>query len=336
MDQFLNTQLHPAETCIVCTEHFSESHQPVALPCKHIFGYECIKRWFKNGRGNTRACPTCRYVVVEKLSSHSAFDVTTVWMALSEESPERLHRLMVNIWGRLQELWQQNPDGKFTVTEMLDHAIIPALVWTARHTAISEDQEYNSIQDCYNLMAASWDSLDRPDSPSGLAIPLVRLARLMSSASTILPRWLTTNPRVNRLIWRANFSLGLTEKAINWEFIIEAARLDNQRYFALLHLHTLLISQSITHNSQSDPWPMSRHKTMNLVVERCCTKVGGQDWEGKPSNQFKDVLVVVYEELRRYQLEKRKISLRGHDGEEIVVRSIWALADWSVSHDGRG
>jgi hypothetical protein len=69
---------------------------------------------------------------------------------------------------------------------------------------------------------------------------------------------------------------------------------------------------------------------MILVVERCCKKIGGEIWIDRPSNDFENVLVLVYEELRRYQLEKRKPSLRGHDGEESIVQGIWALAGWSA------
>ncbi|KAJ4373313.1 hypothetical protein N0V83_003607 [Neocucurbitaria cava] len=330
MDNFLNTQLHPAETCIVCTEPFSSTHQPVALPCKHIFGHECIKRWLKSGRGNTSACPTCRYVVVEKKSPRADFDTSSLWKALCDQPPERLHAFMTKIWSGLQVLWQRHPSGTFSVTEILDQAIIPALIKTARRTDAPNDRNYDPILDCYNLVAASWDSLGRPDSATGLGIPLVRLVRLMSSASTTLPKWLTTNARANRLLWRANACLGISETDVSWDMIMEAATLDDERYFPLLHLYTMLISQSIAHNSHPTPWPTRRHEIMNLVVERCCTKIGGIAWKGKPSNQLKDILVAVYEDLGRYQLEKGKMSLRGNNGEEGVVKGIWALSSWTL------
>lgn len=330
MDNFLKTQLHPAETCIVCTEPFSSTHQPVALPCKHIFGHECIKKWLKSGRGNTSACPTCRYVVVEKKSPRADFDTSSLWKALCDQPPERLHAFMTKIWSGLQVLWQRHPSGTFSVTEVLDQAIIPALIKTARRTDSPNDRHYDPVLDCYNLVAASWDSLGRPDSATGLGIPLVRLVRLMSSASTTLPKWLTTNARANRLLWRANACLGIFETDVSWDMIMEAARLEDERYFPLLHLYTMLISQSIAHNGHPTPWPTRRHEIMNLVVERCCTKIGGIAWKRKPSNQLKDILVPVYEDMRRYQLEKGKMSLRGNNGEESLVKGIWALACWTL------
>jgi hypothetical protein len=70
---------------------------------------------------------------------------------------------------------------------------------------------------------------------------------------------------------------------------------------------------------------------MNLVVERCCKRIGSEGWSGRPSNHFKDVLVLVYEALRKFQLEQKKMSLQGYGNEEEIVKGIWVLAVWSVS-----
>jgi hypothetical protein len=335
MENFLNTQLHPSDACNICTDHFSATHHPVALPCKHIFGHECIKRWLKGGRGNTNACPTCRYVVVPKLNRHGSFDVASNWQALCDQPPERLNTFMMKIWSGLHMLWQRKPTGAFTVTSVLDQAIIPALINTALCTNAPEDQRQDSLLDCYNLVAASWDSMGRPDIATGLAIPLVRLARLIASAGAVLPKWLTTNPRANRLIWRANACLPIGEDDISWRYIIEASQQTESPYFPLLHLYTVLISQSIAHYPAPQPYPTKRHELTDLVVERCCTRIGGGGaaWKGKPGDELKDILVGVYDELRRYQLEKGKISLRGHDREDAIVKGIWALASWG---GGRG
>jgi len=335
MDKFLDTQLHPADTCSICTEHFGALHQPVALPCKHIFGYECIKTWLKGGKGNTNACPTCRYVVVPKPEPRAAFDVPSIWQALCEEPPERLYSLVTKMWSGLQVLWQQHPTGNFTVTSILDKAVIPALVATARGADSPEHRNQDAILDCYNLLAASWDSIGRLDMAAGLAIPLVRLARLMTNVGAVLPKWLTTNARVNRLIWRANACNPITAEHISWDYLIEAMKPEDIRHMPLLHLYTVLISQSIAHLPAPQPYPKKKHEIMNLTIKRCCTKIGGVGcvWKSKPSNEFKDALVVVYEELRRYQLDKGKMSLRGHDREESLVKGIWALAGWS---GGRG
>lgn len=267
----------------------------------------------------------------EKKTSNHKFDGPSVWKALCEQSPERLHHLMTEMWSGLQVLWQRKRDGRFTVTDLLDDVIIPALLYAASPDHSPRNRSSDEFMDGYGLIVASWDSLGRPDRATGLAIPLVRLARLMSGASSTLPKWLTTVPRTNRLFWKANACLGLTDPEISWTTIMAASdNLMTTEHFPLLQLYTMLISQSIAHNPQPISLPTRRHEVMNLVVERCCKKIGGDTWGGRPSNEFKDVLVVVYEELRRYQLEKKKLSLRGHDGEEELVRGVWALAGWSV------
>lgn len=329
MEDFIRTQLHPVDACIICTEPFSATHHPVALPCKHIFGHQCIKRWLSNGRGNHSACPTCRYVVLDNRNTGSTLDAASIWKAVCEQPPERLHSLMTKIWSGLQVLWQGDSSGNFTISAILDHAVIPALMQTALGTEHPADHIHDPVLDCYNLVAASWGSLGRPDNATGLAIPLVRLARLMSSASATLPKWLTTNPRANRLLWRANACLDMTNADMSWDMVMEAARLD-PRLFPLLHAYTVLLSQSIAHLSQPKLWPTRRHEVVSLVIGRCCTRIAGVTWKGQASEKFKNTLVVVYEELWRYQLEKGKMSLRGREGEEDVVKGIWALANWTT------
>jgi hypothetical protein len=268
----------------------------------------------------------------EKPHSRPTFDVPSIWKALCEQPPERLNIFISKVWSGLQGLWQHQSSGNFTVTELLDQAIIPALMQTASSDEPHRIQSRDPFLDCYNLVAASWDSLGRPDNATGLAIPLVRLARLMSSASSTIPKWLTTVSRTNHLFWKANACLDISEHDLSWNIVNEASQNITQTYhFPLLHLYTVLISQSISHNAQPDTWSVRRHEVMNVVVERCCKKIGGEIWSGRPSNEFQDVLVILYEELRRYQLEKKRLSLRGHDGEESIVRGVWALARWNAS-----
>ena len=326
MDTFINTQLQPVECCIVCTEPFSATHQPVVLPCKHIFGQECIKRWLRSGRGNTSSCPNCRQVVFSnKKPTASAFDNPSIWQALCEQHPDRIHTFMTHIWTGLQRLWKQHPSGVFSVTALLDTAILPALL-----KASTASRTHDAFSDCYNLLAASWDSLGRPNFATGLAVPLIRLARLMSGASMTLPKWLTKLPRTSRLIWRANAGFDLTTSSISWAALADAAA-GNKSHVALLHLYTMLVSQGIAHCPPpgGEGAGLRRHEVMNLVVERCCVKIGGHCWTGRPSSAFKDTLVGVFEELCRYQIDKGRMSLRGHDGEELIVRGVWAMAAWA-------
>jgi hypothetical protein len=329
MENFVRTQLRPVDDCVICSEPFSATHQPVALECKHIFGHRCIQIWVENGRGNTASCPVCRHVLVAKRSAQPAFDAPSIWKRLCELSTDRLHSFMEKLWIGIRDLWKWKPDGNFSITELLDKAIFPALIeagaqaWSGSHDALT---------DAYNLTAVSWDSLGRPDRAEGLAIPLVRLARLVSSAAATLPLYLTDLSRTTRLIWNANACLGLTEHSISWDCIIDASKLHSDRHLPLLHLYTVLISQSIAHKSgqQQQQVPTRRYEIMNLVVDKCCTKIGKACFVGKPSNAFKDMLVFVFQELWRYQHEQARLSLRGHADEDVIVRGIWGIASWPI------
>ena len=335
MDTFIKTQLRPVDECIVCTEPFSATHQPVALDCKHIFGHKCISKWVLDGRGNNASCPVCRHVIVARKNPRPAFDAPSIWKRLCELPLEHLHAFMTELWIGIRCLWKCKLDGKFTVSELLEKAIFPALIQTA---AQAWGGPHDALTDAYNLIAASWDSLGRPDRAEGLAIPLVRLARLVSSVSTTLPSYLPDLLRTTRLIWKANACLGLTEENISWDFIAHASKLESDRHFPLLHLYTVLISQSIAHKSgpqQLQALPTRRHEIMNLVLEKCCTKVGKLNFSSKPSNEFKDALVLVFQELWRYQHEQMRLSLRGHPGEHTIVKGIWAIAGWPVRRNGR-
>lgn len=326
MENFIKSQLNPVQECVICTEPFSISHQPVTLDCKHIFGHNCIQVWLRNGQLNNASCPICRHVLVASISSQPTFDAPSIWKRLCELPLVRLHAFMKKLWSGIQDLWKQEPDGGFEVSDVLGTAIFPALIGTG---AQAWSGSHDAFTDAYILIAASWNSVGRPNRAEGLAVPLLRLARLVSSAATTLPLYLTDLSRTTRLIWRANACLGLTEPSISWNLIMDASSLRSDQHFPLLHLYTALMSQSVGHNTQpQQPLPTRRHEIMNIVVKKCCTKIGSAFFTGKPSNDFKDALVFVFQELWRYQHEQARLSLQGNDGEETIVRGIWAVSAW--------
>src|SRR5690242_3223773 len=242
METFIKTQLRPVQECIICTEHFSATHHPVTLDCKHVFGHKCISRWIRDGRGINASCPVCRHVLIVKENPQPAFDATSIWIRLCELPLDRLHAFMKKLWVAIREIWKRKPDGNFTVSDLLERAIFPALIEIG---AQARSGSHDAFTDAYSLIAASWDSVGRPDRAEGLAIPFVRLARLVCSAATTLPMYLTGLTRTTRLIWKANACLGLTEADISWNLIMSASKQDTSDHFPLLHLFTALISQSI-------------------------------------------------------------------------------------------
>jgi len=33
--------------CVVCRDKFEKDEEAVALPCKHLYHFECVKRWLE-------------------------------------------------------------------------------------------------------------------------------------------------------------------------------------------------------------------------------------------------------------------------------------------------
>jgi hypothetical protein len=165
-------------------------------------------------------------------------------------------------------------------------------------------------------------------------MPFHRLTQLTFNAYLSTPLWLNNSYRFNKLVWKANTCMGPQSVDISWEYLNEASELENPRYFDFLHLYTVMVSQYLAHAGKASGWPQRRHERMNLVVKACCQGIGAS-WAGKPSNKFKDKLVLVYEEMRRLQLEVGRISLRGNEGEEHMVRGLWQIAAWPIKRNMR-
>lgn len=324
MDTFIRTKLQPSGSCIICSDTFSADHQPVALACNHIFGHRCIKKWLHHGRGNTNSCPICRHEIYTPSDDHTSA-CSSIWAALCARSPERIHDFMTALWPRVSALCKAEPDGSFSVRDLLHRAVLPALEEVAE-----QYKNHGPFHDCQSLIVSTRNSSDRPNPASGLIIPLVRLTRLMTQTSAILPKWITTVQRTSVLFWRANACLGVSTLGISWAHIGEAAQLANPRYFPLLHLYTVLLSQNIVHSQPTIPEGLT-HAT---ILERCCGKIGGR-WEGKPEKGFKESVVAVYEALRRHQLDEKRISLRGHEEEKGVVTGLWAMVAWRKEDGGK-
>ncbi|KAF2265201.1 hypothetical protein CC78DRAFT_543501 [Lojkania enalia] len=298
METFINRQLNPTTECPICLTTFDEHRALVAL------------EW------NVEGCPVCR----DNLFAHdrpetlSPFTPTMIWNSLCKQAPAQLHIFIRSIWRRLESLVD---------LDILNDTLLPAL-----NDAGTLGQEINPFTQCALLLQALYDGTGVTTAHS-LAVPLIRLARMMEDVFSQLPPYLRNVQRINILLWKANACVGLHDDSIRWDYLNEASTLASNHYFPLLFLYTIMISQSLAHHPSSNHWPKKRHERMNLVVERCCHTIGS-DWAGNPSRTFKDKLVIVYEELRRHQCEIGRMSLRGKDGEENIVRGLWQTAAWNA------
>jgi hypothetical protein len=326
MESFIQSELQPTDECGICTEAWGRQHHPVALKCRHIFGHQCLLRWLRGGRRNNVSCPLCRDTIYQEESHTVPFETSSIWNAICAQEPPKLAKLVDTIWGGLKRLRSRHSTRKYTIKQLLDCAIFPALI-------LASNGEHNIFEDSHSIIAVTYASLGHPNTPQGLAVPLIRLVRLMDRAWYSIENHITTVPRSNLLIWRANGCLGLQGDNIDWSFLNEACLLQSDRYFPLLHFYTVLVSQVIIHHPSAGRWPDLKHERMNLVVQRCCREVGAQ-WKGQPSNNLKDRLLVVFQELRRHQSEEiRRISLRGNEGEEYIVRGLWWTAAWKIRRE---
>ncbi|CAK5091939.1 unnamed protein product [Meloidogyne enterolobii] len=46
--------------CPVCLEEFTKEEIIVKTKCNHYFHWDCISKYFEEGRGNFGKCPICR------------------------------------------------------------------------------------------------------------------------------------------------------------------------------------------------------------------------------------------------------------------------------------
>ncbi|KAF2662259.1 hypothetical protein K491DRAFT_284670 [Lophiostoma macrostomum CBS 122681] len=58
-----NMSFDTVDQSAICLQSFRLFHPPVKIPCGHIFGYNCIDKWFKSKGARSKACPMCRRVI---------------------------------------------------------------------------------------------------------------------------------------------------------------------------------------------------------------------------------------------------------------------------------
>lgn len=324
MEGFLRT-LQATEICMICQEAFSKTHAPAVLPCKHVFGKQCVEDWLRNGRGNTDSCPYCRNTLFERTDE-------AIWLDICALPSARLHRLMTLLVENYR-ICRQLHRGHHSHQPFFDEILCPAL--SNMPPPLGDDALTRCLARLLELHGP--DGSEYPmHTFQGLVKPLYRLLALTYLAHKKVPQHLITNPTFSALVFKANACLDYTTSKHNWNHLNEASSLLNDRYIHFLHLFTVFVSQDISYNGNKSPKisEMRRHEKVNFVVDAYCKGVDiNRYWEGQPSNEFKDRLVSVYEELRRHQIDMGRISLRGNDGEETTVRGLWQTAAWKIKRE---
>ena len=87
LELLFNTKLYPAKyfknisennnnTCSICLEYFIENKSIISLtPCKHIFHYECLRKWAE-GNFEHFKCPNCNYDFLKENEENIIINVT--------------------------------------------------------------------------------------------------------------------------------------------------------------------------------------------------------------------------------------------------------------------
>jgi hypothetical protein len=312
MEDYIRS-LQPIDDCHICHEPFGAGHQPTVLACKHIFGHGCILSWLQDGEGNTNSCPICRHMLFEDASGLSNQDL---WARLCQAPLAKIRKFVELVRDGARRFMDRYLRGNVCYAV---HEIIRPALWI-----VASRQPYDPFLKCH-MRLGTYTS----QQAEGLAIPFYRLLRLMDIAYAAVESHIVTRPSFNDLLWKANAYIPYNAEIISWEQLTAiSTRLDGQD-MPLLHLFSALISQDIEQHAKTTPIPKRRHEKMNLVVARYCNKIG-MSFDGKPSNEFKDKLAIVYEELRRHQEEYGRMSLRGDTGEKHIVKGLWQTASWVV------
>ncbi|ORY16398.1 hypothetical protein BCR34DRAFT_476277 [Clohesyomyces aquaticus] len=337
MDDFLQ-HLQRVDVCPVCQNGFDTQHTPVILDCRHIFGHSCLTTWVRNGRGLTNSCPCCRAQLfsvdnknVESGADTSSFFANTTrdaeqqWSAICNQPIELITIFLNQAWLSVEHLLSRTAPRKQGIYELMPNVLTPALCAGSR---IGDFAPFRRTYEKLEVILEGPPGEMDVDNSYGPLIPLLRLVEMMASAIDIVPKYVRTSPQANMLIWKANTSLGLDIRSFRWQHIVEAVELQENRHWHALWWFTMLISQQIAHDDSVKAWPAVEHRRKDIMKNKFLDRIG-RSW-GLPSDAFVAKAYIVYEELIRHQVAMKRISLRGKDGEEHIVRGLWQTSQWIV------
>ncbi|KAF2194577.1 hypothetical protein K469DRAFT_547612 [Zopfia rhizophila CBS 207.26] len=318
MEEFINTKLQPVEVCPICHEDFGTNHVPVTLDCKHIFGHHCLLQWVRSDQVRANTCPTCRD---QLFSKSNVGNNNPHWHSLCQENPIRLAEFVGLLWQHMRHCFKGNFQQAVTDYQLIHNVIRPSL-GQLRRSGGAFQQYWAPVRDL-----PPTGSVTR-----GPYLPLVRLVRVMQDVIDIIPLHVTTIARANMLFWKMNACSYPSARTLVWADLMAASLLahESDHLFPVLHWFTMVMSQQIFQFYGEYPWASDQNTKERFVTAVCYDGVNGigRHWTSYPGLWFTKSLVEVYEELWRQVRGLRKLSLRGSDWEEPVVRGLWAIQGW--------
>ncbi|KAF1996332.1 hypothetical protein P154DRAFT_443540 [Amniculicola lignicola CBS 123094] len=312
--------------CFICQGDFGPDHTPVALACRHIFGRQCLLHWLQQGQGNVSSCPQCRAPLSAEAAqgqpARAEFTSETLWDRCCEMSSYQIDTLMYHIWKILDayQFWPEN-------INVYIHDLFMNVIRSSFEDASRQmnDLLFRGIHLQFH---------GRTQAAQGVIPSFNRLVLLMLATRSKFPKTFQAEARTNMLIFKASACFGRGGITLYWECLNEASLSRNDRYFPFLHFYTMLVSQNVEYHPKGNMWPELPQEQLAMVVDRCCNRIGrhwdGRPWEGVPSDEFKNKLVAVYHELQHHQHGSGRVSLRGNEGEEDIVRGLWRTGTWNL------
>jgi predicted nucleic acid-binding Zn ribbon protein len=52
--------------CTICKEDIKEDDSMMRTKCKHVFHYECLKKWKRSSNEMSHSCPVCREAISKR------------------------------------------------------------------------------------------------------------------------------------------------------------------------------------------------------------------------------------------------------------------------------
>jgi len=331
-NDWLQKYLQICATCSICEKPYSAIHIPVVLRhCGHVFGYQCLANTLYGGevdleeawclthgidRGSA-TCPSCDAHVLDSLVEHNA---RTALERITSDT------LVPDHLSKLDAFVEQLREGVATVDLNAERKNLMSF-FGACYTSDAVDFLHNALQDAasaggyfspfHDIITAS-----RVGKPQVMLFPLIRFCYLLWDVHHTMRR--KTSLDINKLLWEGNRCLGLDKPLVQWEEVVEASELDDARLFPLVHCFTMLVSQALVRFNLSEPWKgddkLEKGRQMALSTV-------GVHFEGKPSDEWLSKLVIVVNELKRYQFEMGKEPLSGRAAETHIVRGWWSMAN---------
>ncbi|KAF2744011.1 hypothetical protein M011DRAFT_461257 [Sporormia fimetaria CBS 119925] len=298
----------PSKICVLCSRPFSPDHRSVRTPCGHRFGFRCYHNSRNIYRGIAFPCPVCNKLLrLRNLQPGTRLDtVEGLWAALS------VRKDLVRVHVFLEYLNRPpSATGPGDKIRKIQRAL----------ATIKTDEDPQNMFRIFPNVSAS-EAITMP-----IFLPLLRLDDLNCFVYQKLR--IAGNPFLSQLVWDANACLDTVKSdapvvRLACDHLEAAAQLENDNLFKLLHLFSVLLSQSV---AWLGDWEEHPEEWANSAADRYLKELVGGFAAGDPTADFLDRAGGAHFRLWLHQRRDGMPALLAHTGEENEVLTVWTLED---------